>query len=63
MASNLITRPDFISYELDALPNRAADFWRRQSGLLLAWTVHDRAEAIRALGLADNYIFEGFVPQ
>ena len=61
MAANLLSRPDFISYELTALPSPYVSFWRK-GRTLLAWTVHSRQEEARATGLADNFIFDGYLP-
>lgn len=55
-------RPDFIGYELRALPRWAPSLWRRLGRPLLAWTIRDDAALRRARGLVDNVIFEGVVP-
>lgn len=55
-------RPDFIGYELCALPHWAPSLWRRLGRPLLAWTVRDEAGLRRARGLVDNVIFEGVTP-
>lgn len=62
MASNVVVRPDFINYELAALPCAPASFWRRRGLPLLAWTVEAPEQVDWALALADNYLFSGFVP-
>jgi len=54
--------PDFIGYELAALPHWAPSVWRRLGRPLLAWTVRDEAALSRARGLVDNVIFEGVRP-
>lgn len=54
--------PDFIGYQLDALPHWAPSLWRRLGRPLLAWTVRDEAGLRRARGLVDNVIFEGVTP-
>jgi glycerophosphoryl diester phosphodiesterase len=54
--------PDFIGYELSALPHWAPSLWRRLGRPLLAWTVRDEAALRRARGLVDNVIFEGVAP-
>lgn len=55
-------RPDFIGYELRALPHPATSLWRRLGRPLLAWTIRDDAALRRARGLVDNVIFEGVTP-
>ncbi|HEY6888853.1 MAG TPA: glycerophosphodiester phosphodiesterase family protein [Solirubrobacter sp.] len=62
MATNAVTRPDFLNVELASLPNRAVTFWWRRGVRTLAWTANSRADALRAATLADNYLFSGFVP-
>jgi glycerophosphoryl diester phosphodiesterase len=54
--------PDFIGYELAALPHRATSLWRRLGRPLLAWTIRDEAALHRARGLVDNVIFENVRP-
>lgn len=63
MATNIFSRPDFISYELSALPSPYASFWRKYQNLpLIAWTVSEIAEEERASILADNFIFDSYIP-
>jgi glycerophosphoryl diester phosphodiesterase len=54
--------PDFIGYELGALPHWAPSLWRRLGRPLLAWTIRDESALSRARGLVDNVIFEGVSP-
>lgn len=62
MATNLLVRPDYISYELAQLPSRFVDFWRRRGYPVLAFPVGSEADERRAAGLADNFFFAGYVP-
>lgn len=62
MMFNRISRPDFVAYDVRALPNRASERARAQGLPLLAWTVRSAADRQRAAGHADNIIFEGFRP-
>ena len=58
-----IARPDFIAYDIKALPALAPSIARNVFGLpLLTWTVRTEAEKARALRHADAMIFEGVVP-
>jgi glycerophosphoryl diester phosphodiesterase len=58
-----IARPHFIAYDIKALPAVAPALARGLFGLpLLAWTVCNEAEKLRALRYADAMIFEGVVP-
>ncbi|MER5214136.1 glycerophosphodiester phosphodiesterase family protein [Streptomyces sp. NPDC002838] len=60
MATNMLTRPDFVSFELAALPSRALRFWRRRGLPVIGWTVHSPAELAAAASEIDNYFFELF---
>jgi len=61
---NWMTRPNFLSHQWQRLPTPATTFLHRVMGLpLLAWTAKSPAELERALQLADNAIFEGFLPE
>lgn len=63
MVANVLSRPDFIAYELAGLPSRAASWWRRRGRPVIAWPVTSAADEARAATLADNIIFSGFRPQ
>lgn len=57
-----LVMPDFIAYELAALPRWAPSAWRSLGRPLLAWTIRTDADLRRARALADNAIFEGVAP-
>lgn len=57
-----LSRPDYIGYELGALPHWAPTLARRLGLPLVAWTVRDDAQLQRARSLADNVIFESVRP-
>ena len=58
------TRPQFVSFRVDALPAAAPWIARHLFGLpLLTWTVRTSAQRERAARYADQMIFEGFRPQ
>jgi hypothetical protein len=61
MVSNLFTRPDFVSYELSALPSPFADYWRKRIPLI-TFTVRSAAEEERATELAENFLFDSYMP-
>jgi glycerophosphoryl diester phosphodiesterase len=55
------TRPDFVAYDVHALPMPAPTVLRRLFGRpLLTWTVRSLADLAWARGHADQIIFEGF---
>ncbi len=57
------TRPHFVAYWVDALPEPAPWIARNVFGLpLLTWTVRTPAQRERAARYADQMIFEGFRP-
>jgi glycerophosphoryl diester phosphodiesterase len=58
-----IARPNFIAYDIDALPALAPLVARFLFGLpLLTWTVRTSEQRERALRYADAMIFEGIIP-
>jgi len=57
-----VGRPRFIGYELQGLPCLPVTICRRLGLPILAWTVRSEVERSRAERLADNVIFEGFLP-
>lgn len=57
------TRPDFLSWRVDDLPNAATHLARHYGGLpVMAWTVRAPDQRARAEAHADQMVFEGFVP-
>ncbi|MDR2201881.1 MAG: glycerophosphodiester phosphodiesterase [Clostridiales bacterium] len=57
---NGVSKPDFISYGAEFLPNR----YVTKTGLpVLAWTVRSNAEMESVLPYCDNIIFEKFIPK
>lgn len=58
------TQPHFVAYWIDQLPAPAPWIARNIFGRpLLAWTVRTPEQRARAARLADQMIFEGFVPR
>lgn len=63
LLSSAIARPNFIAYDIRALPAVAPLVARLLFGLpLLTWTVRSKEERERALRYADAMIFEGIAP-
>jgi glycerophosphoryl diester phosphodiesterase len=56
------SRPHFIGYDIDDLPQPAAALARRLGLPLLAWTVRTEKDRQKARGLVDNIIFEQIRP-
>jgi glycerophosphoryl diester phosphodiesterase len=63
LLSSAIARPNFIAYDIRALPAVAPLVARLAFGLpLLTWTVRSNEERERAFRYADAMIFEGIAP-
>jgi len=56
------TRPEFISFDADALPAWQTTLFRRAGLPVLCWTVGNADTARRVRGYADEITFEGFLP-
>ncbi|SRR5579863_4339217 len=64
MIANWATRPDYISYEIDALTSRFVRYWQLRRHLpVVAFTVTSPEEEERACRLARNFFFDGYVPK
>ena len=57
------SRPDFLSWRVDDLPNAPTHLARLLGGLpVMAWTVRTDDQRARAAAHADQMVFEGFLP-
>lgn len=59
---NGVSKPHFIAYESQKIPNLATGLARLKKIPLLAWTLRDEEEQQRVEKHVDNVIFEGFKP-
>ena len=57
MLLNWLSKPDFISYDIRALPVWAAKVLRKTLPVIL-WTIKTNDEISKAMKIGDNYIFE-----
>lgn len=57
MILNFITKPDFISYGIEGLPNRRVKRYR-ETNLVLGWTITNKFEMEKANRYCDNLICE-----
>jgi glycerophosphoryl diester phosphodiesterase len=57
---NWASQPNFIAYDLRALPNLPTTLTRQLNIPLIAWTVKNEADREKAQLVADNYIFDAF---
>jgi glycerophosphoryl diester phosphodiesterase len=62
MATNVLTRPDFLTYELTELPDPFVAFWRNDDRPVVAYTAHSDEEEAKARQLADGFFFSGYLP-
>ena len=58
MLYNFITKPDFIAYDLKALPNKSIERYRKKSYPILIWTIRTYEELEMAKQYGDSYIYE-----
>lgn len=63
MALNVMTRPQFIAYDIEAMPNPFVSFWRTILRVpLLLWTVQSSDGIAKASKYRANIIFENVTP-
>lgn len=57
---NKLAKPDFVSYKAENLPNK---YVNRSKLPVLAWTVRSNEMRTALNGIANNIIFENFIPE
>lgn len=57
MLLNFITKPDFISYGIDGLPNKRVEKYRK-TNVVLGWTITNHIQMEKAKKYCDNFICE-----
>lgn len=58
------SKPDYISYELDGLPNFMVSFSKKVLKTpVLVWTIKNENQLKTAKACADGYIFDSFIPK
>lgn len=62
MCFNVFTRPDFISYHHQDLPNRYADRFKRKGRIVISYKADNKAEFNRVRNIYDNIVYEHFDP-
>jgi glycerophosphoryl diester phosphodiesterase len=64
MILNAASRPHFIAFDVQAMPDRFVSFWRRTLDVpLLLWTIRTMDELAAAARYQANAIFENIRPQ
>jgi len=59
MCFNFITKPDFVSYQIEGLPNIALDKFKKNH-IVLGWTVRTKEQFKNGRKYFDNLICENF---
>ncbi len=59
MIFNFITKPDFISYDVNSLPYKKVEEFRKKK-LVLGWTIRNKVQLEKAKKYCDNFICENF---
>jgi glycerophosphoryl diester phosphodiesterase len=62
MLYNFKVKPDFITYDIRALPNWRVGGMRKAGIPIIAWTINDKHLLDKAANYADNFIFENITP-
>lgn len=57
---NLVSKPDFINYEINYLNNFSVKLQKFRGKLILGWTAKSQKQYKDALQYCDNVVFEGF---
>ena len=55
---NFLTKPDFISFSINDLPNKKVESFRNNGNLVLGWTVRNKNDLEKAKKYCDNIIGE-----
>lgn len=59
MFFNILSKPDFISYDINSLPNKRIQDLRK-THIILGWTVKTKEQFIKSKKYCDNLICENF---
>ena len=60
---NMISKPQFVNYEIGYLSNLAVMIQKHRKLLVLGWTARNKEEYEKAMKQCDNVVFEGFNPK
>lgn len=60
---NKFTKPDFISYNIDNLPNKYANRFKEKDLIVFGYTARNQEQFDKIDSLYDNVVFEGFIPK
>ena len=59
---NFKSKPNFVAYELDSLPNYMVSYLRNRGMIIISWTIKNIKDLEKAKIYSDNYIFDSFIP-
>ncbi|MFA5686622.1 MAG: glycerophosphodiester phosphodiesterase family protein [Bacilli bacterium] len=62
MHINLISKPDFIAFDINCLPNKKVKRLFRKNVPLISWTVNSKEKLELAKEYTHNWIFEDIIP-
>jgi hypothetical protein len=63
MLLNVLSRPDFLAFDVRAMPSASVSAWRTILGTpLLLWTIRTPEELVEARKYDANVIFEAIHP-
>lgn len=57
---NIISKPDFVNYEIEGLNKFVIKFLRYRGFPVISWTAKNYSDYCKALKLCDNVVFENF---
>lgn len=60
MCLNKLSKPDFISYDINSLPNNKIERYRKKR-IVLGWTIKNKNDLEKARKYCDNYICENIL--
>jgi glycerophosphoryl diester phosphodiesterase len=63
MIFNPFTKPDFISYHIDDLPNKYLDNAKKKGLTIISYAAKNQSEFDHVKRYYDNVVFEGFAPK
>ncbi len=63
MVFNFLTKPDFINYRLEDMPNKYIEKAKQQGLLVLAYAARSPKALVYARKAFDNAVFENFIPK
>ena len=62
MFLNFISKPNFIAFDVEAMPNKKVETLRKKGLPILCWTIKTNEDYKKIKEVCDNIIFEGFTP-